>query len=88
MRILLLAIGVGLFAAGVVSYWTGMNTLGDVSVACKVLGGPCPSGEADTLRIAQMEELGGGASIAIGLVLMVLGWGLGRGMKFGNQPQQ
>ncbi len=66
MRITILAVGMGLLAAGVIAYATGVMTVGEVSYPCRVQGGPCPSSEGDTLRSGQTEELGGAASIVAG----------------------
>src|SRR5437899_623026 len=63
--------------SGIIAYLTGAMTIADVSRDCRVLGGPCPAGEGETLRTGQNEELGGAASIVAGLVLTVLGFGIG-----------
>ncbi len=75
--LILLAVGIGLFGGGILAYLTGAMTIADVSRDCRVLGGPCPAGEGETLRAGQTEELGGAASIVSGLILSVLGWGIG-----------
>ena len=77
MRIIILAVGMGLLAAGVIAYSTGVMTVAEVSYPCRVQGGPCPSSEGDTLRNGQLEEFWGATSIVIGVVLSVLGLGMG-----------
>ncbi len=57
-----------------------------VSYSCRVQGGPCPSGEGDTLRSGQIEEFWGAASIVAGVVLSVLGLGMGVRSKRQSQP--
>ncbi len=74
--IVLLSVGIGLLGGGIIAYLTGAMTIADVSRDCRVLGGPCPSGESDTLRTGQTEEFGGAASIVGGLMLSVLGAGI------------
>src|SRR2546427_4788986 len=75
--LVLLAVGIGLLGGGIIAYLTGAMTIADVSRDCRVLGGPCPAGEGETLRTGQNEELGGAASIVAGLELTVLGFGIG-----------
>jgi len=74
-KIVILAVGTGLLAAGVIAYLTGVMTVNAVSYACRVQGIPCPEGEGATLSMGQMEELWGAVSIVAGAVLAVLGLG-------------
>jgi len=74
-KIVILAIGTGLLAAGIIAYLTGVMTVGAVSYACRVQGIPCPEREGATLSMGQMEELWGAVSIVAGTVLSVLGLG-------------
>jgi len=76
-RIVILAVGTGLLAAGLIGYLTGVLTVGAVSYACRVQGIPCPAGEGATLQTGQMEEFWGAVSIVAGTVLAVLGLGMG-----------
>jgi len=77
LGLVFLAVGIGLLGGGIIAYLTGAMTIADVSRDCRVLGGPCPAGEGETLRTGQSEELGGAASIVGGLILTVLGSGIG-----------
>ncbi len=74
-KIVILAVGTGLLAAGIIAYLTGVMTVGAVSYACRVQGIPCPEREGATLSMGQMEELWGAVSIVAGTVLSVLGLG-------------
>lgn len=74
-KIVILAIGAGLLAAGIIAYLTEVMTVGAVSYACRVQGIPCPEREGATLSMGQMEELWGAVSIVAGTVLSVLGLG-------------
>jgi len=77
LGLVLLAVGIGLLGGGIIAYLTGAMTIADVSRDCRVLGGPCPAGEGETLRMGQSEELGGATSVVAGLILTVLGLGIG-----------